>query len=77
MTRDQFTKYSYRHSELMILHSKHPETDIDCMLVAVDFDKEVFQLWPLDQEAYEDKSYWVNYEHVDKPKRKPKMKIIK
>ncbi len=25
MTQDQFAKYAYRHSEVIIFHQKHPE----------------------------------------------------
>lgn len=60
MTQNQFATYHYRHSEVMIWHTKHPDHDIECMLVGVDFEGEMFRLVPLDLDWYEDKEYWVN-----------------
>ena len=37
---------------------------------------EMFHLVPIDQDWYEDKDYWVHYKFVDKPRRKPKMKVV-
>lgn len=77
MTRNQFVNYTYRHSEVIIYHQKHPEIDIECMLIGVDFDHELFHLVPIDQDYYEDRSYWLSYISCDKPLRKPKMNIIR
>ena len=48
----------------------------ECMLVGVDFEGEMFRLAPFDTDWYEDRTYWVHYKFVDKPRRKPKMEII-
>ena len=77
MTRNQFVNYSYRHSEIIVYHQKHPEEDIECMLIGVDFDNELFHLVPIDQYLYEDKSYWLPYTSCDKFRKKPKMEIIR
>lgn len=77
MTFNQFTTYTYRHSEVIVFHEKHPEVDVECMLLAVDFDRELFRLVSIDTELYEDESFWISYTHCDKPARKPKMKIIR
>lgn len=66
MTEEEFTKYSYRHSEAMVYHRKRPRADIDCMLIGVDFDNHLFHLYPFDQETYVGESYWVPCENVDK-----------
>lgn len=76
MTQEQFAKYSYRHSEVMILHQNHPEQDVEMMLIGVDFEGELFHLVPFDLDWYEDKDYWVHYKFVDKKRAKPKMKVI-
>lgn len=76
MTRNQFVTYSYRHSEIIVYHQKHPEVDIECMLIGVDFDNDLFHLVPLDQ-LYEDRSYWLPYTSCDKQFKKPKMKIVR
>lgn len=73
MTHDEFAKYSYRHSEVIIFHQQHPEVDVECMLLAVDFDCGTFKLAPIDTEYYEDESFYVSYKHCDKPR---KAKII-
>lgn len=72
MTQEQFAKYSYRHSEIMVFHQQHPEADIEMMLLGVDFDNGVFKLIPVDTGYYEEEPVWVNFLHVDKPKRKLK-----
>ena len=77
MTRNQFVNYAYRHSEIIIYHQKHPEEDIECMLIGVDFDNELFHLVPFDQNYYEDISYWLPYTSCDKQFKKPKMKIAR
>lgn len=77
MTDNQFTTYAYRHSEIIIYHQKHPEVDIECMLIGVDFDNGLFHMVPIDEDIYEDKSYWMPYKSCDKQLRKPKMKIIR
>ena len=76
MTQNQFAHYSYRHSEVMIFHQSHPQKDIEMMLIGVDFDHEMFQLVPVDRDWYEDEALWVPFKFVDKPRRKPKMKVI-
>ena len=76
MTQNQFANYHYRHSEVMLWHTKHPDCDVECMLIGVDFEGEMFHLVPIDQEWYEDRDYWVPYKFGDKPRRKPKMKVI-
>lgn len=77
MTQNQFIHYTYRHSEIIIYHQKHPETDIECMLIGIDFDNGLFHLVPIDQEYYEDRSYWMPYTSCDKLFKKPKMRIIR
>lgn len=72
MTQEQFAKYTYRHSEVMIFHQKHPEADIEIMLLGVDFDNGVFKLVPVDIDYYEEEPIWVNFLNVDKPRRKLK-----
>ena len=76
MTQNQFSTYSYRHSEPMIAHVGHNIGDVECILVGVDFDHEMFQLVPFDLDYYEDKVFWYHYKFVDKPRRKPKMKVV-
>ena len=77
MTRNQFIHYSYRHSEIIIYHQRHPDVDIECMLIGVDFDNELFHLVPIDQYLYEDRSYWLPYTSCDKQFKKPKMKVVR
>ena len=76
MTEKQFAKYAYRHSEIIIFHQQHPEEDVECMLLAVDFDYGTFKLAPIDTENYEDKSIYVSYEHCDKPTKGKEIKMI-
>lgn len=75
MTQEQFARYKFQHSEIIIYHQKHPAMDVEMMLRAVDFDNEVFKLAPFDTDYYEDKAIWVNRELCDKP-RAIRMKVI-
>jgi hypothetical protein len=77
MTQNQFSNYTYRHSEIIVYHQKHPCVDIECMLIGIDFDNGLFNLYPIDQELYEDKSYWLPFKSCDKKARKPKMAIVR
>lgn len=74
MTIEQFSRYKYRHSDIMIYHQKHPDEDIEMMLLGVDFDNGVFKLAPIDTGYYEDEPIWVSYDKVDK---KISLKVIK
>ena len=35
MTQNQFVNYHYRHSEVMLWHTKHPDCDVECMLIGM------------------------------------------
>lgn len=74
MNQKQFSKYSFRHSEILVYHSKHPCEDIEMMLVAVDFDLGLMKLAPINIDYYVDEAKWIPFDRVDKPIKK--MKII-
>lgn len=76
MTQEQFAKYKFQHSEVIIFHQKHPAMDVEMMLLGIDFDNEVLKLAPIDIDYYEDNAIWVNREFCDKP-RAIRMKVIK
>lgn len=76
MTQEQFAKYKFQHSEIIIFHQKHPAIDVEMMLLGVDFENEVLKLAPFDTDYYEDKAIWINYQLCDKP-RAVRMKVIK
>ena len=76
MTQEQFARYKFQHSEIIIYHQKHPAMDVEMMLCAVDFDNEVFKLSPFDTDYYEDNAIWVHRVFCDKP-RAIRMKVIK
>lgn len=76
MTQEQFAKYKFQHSEVIIFHQKHPAMDVEMMLLGIDFDNEVLKLAPIDINYYEDNAIWVSREFCDKPKAN-RMKVIK
>lgn len=76
MTQEQFVKYAYRHSEVIIFHEKHPEVDVECMLIGVDFDNGLFKLAPFDTYFYEDEWFYAAYDRCDKPKKGRELKVI-
>lgn len=79
MTREQFVKYSFRaYMTLSYHHPRHNEP-IECMLIEVDFDNEMFLLAPLDPECGVPNSHYNTFYTTIKfvelaPK---KLKIIK
>lgn len=77
MTQEQFSKYKFQHSEVIIYHQRHPEADIEMMLVGIDFDNNMLRLVPFDTLYYEDEARWFPIDRCDKPKRKPKLEIVK
>lgn len=76
MTPEQFAKYKFQHSEVIILHQKHPAMGVEMMLLGIDFDNEVLELAPIDIGYYEDNAIGVSREFCDKP-RAIRMKVIK
>lgn len=77
MTQEQFAKYKFQHSEIIIYHQRHPEVDIEMMLIGIDFDNNMLKLSPFDLLYYEDNAQWFPIDRCDKPKRKTEMKIVK
>lgn len=75
MTQEQFAKYKFQHSEVIIFHQKHPETDIEMMLIGIDFDLNMLKLAPINIDYYEDEAQWIPIERCDKPKKQV-MKIV-
>lgn len=70
MTEEQFRSRAFKHSMLLRYHNKRDGEHWDCLLIAVDFDKEVICLWPLPDAEFEfnvGKEFWVSYELVEFP----------
>jgi len=66
-----FANKTWRHSEE--IEYTHPTTKIivSCMLLAVDFEQELFKLIPIDTEYYNDlQSFWVRVEYCEKIRRR-------
>jgi hypothetical protein len=47
----------------------------ECMLLAIDFEQDLFKLEPVDKEMYEDASFWARVEYCKRPR--PKLKAMK
>ncbi len=77
MTEDQFKKRSFKSNMLYDYVEKRTGIRRTCLLLAVDFDKEVLCLWPIpgDKWEYNDKAeFWVSYELCELPL--PKLKAV-
>jgi hypothetical protein len=79
MTREQFVKYSFR--AYMLLDYIHPRLDkhVECMLIEIDFDNELFCLKVMDTDfgipnSHYD-TFYTSIRQVELPKKS--MKILK
>lgn len=72
MTQEQFARYKFRHSEIIIFHQNHPHEDIEMMLVGIDFDLCLLKLAPIDTDYYEDEARWIP---IDRCEKKVVMKV--
>lgn len=75
MTKEEFSKRSFRHS--MPYNFKCPRTDriIECLVIAVNFDGGTLKLWPIPENVYivdGSDEFWVSYEYCHLPKHKLK-----
>jgi len=76
MNRDEFIKKRWVGYELLKYRPYRKEdVVIECMLLSIDFEQELFKLEPIDKEMYEDKSFWVRVEYCKRPR--PKLKVQK
>lgn len=76
MTRDELIKKRWVGYELIEYRPYRKENIvIECMLLSIDFEQELFKLEPVDKELYEDASFWVRVEYCKRPA--PKLKVQK
>jgi len=76
MTREEFIKKRWVGYELIEYRPYRKEDSvIECMLLSIDFEQELFKLEPVDTEMYEDNSFWVRVEYCKRPR--PKLKVKK
>ena len=66
MTQEEFSKYKFQHSEVIIYHQRHPKEDIEMMLVGIDFDLNMFKLVPIDADYYEDEAKWIPIDVINR-----------
>lgn len=79
MTEEQFRKRSFRFNMPYDYVDKRTGVRINCLLVAVNFDKEVLCLWPIPANTHiyrdSEEEFWVNYELCELPL--PELKLAK
>lgn len=79
MTEDQFRKRSFRFNMPYDYVDSRNGLRVNCLLVAVNFDKEVLCLWPIpenENQVYDDdRIFWCNYTLCELPL--PALKIAK
>lgn len=76
MTREEFTKKRWVGYELIEFRPPNKEDVVyECMLLAIDFEQDLFKLEPVDKEMYEDASFWARVEYCKRPR--PKLKVQK
>lgn len=72
MTQEEFGKKRFKGFEPIIFEGVKGEKNIECILLAVDFEQELFKLEPLDKNFYEDKEFWCRIEYCNRPHYKLK-----
>ncbi len=87
MDRARLVKLKFRGYQQIDWTSPTAKYTIECMLVAVDFDKEAFQLRPFPAQEITNESgekwtvneedFWASINNCDLPKPKSKLKVIK
>jgi hypothetical protein len=76
MTRDELLKKRWVGYELIEYRPFRKENlVIECMLLSIDFEQELFKLEPIDKEENEDNSFWVRVEYCKRPA--PRLKKVK
>ena len=77
MRREEFIEKRWTAFELIEYRSpRKNDTDfvVECMLIAIDFENELFKLEPIDKEIYEDNQFWARVEYCKRPH--PKLKKV-
>ncbi len=77
MTIKDFTNRKWRHSEHIDYSPKSKELEgitVLCMLVAIDFEEDLFKLMPFDTETYHQEPFWCRVENCERPPFKLKVK---
>lgn len=72
MTREQMIKVAWKPYMEVEYKTERMEFPIICMLLAVDFDTEVFKLSPIDTEQYEPDDVYISVQHIFIPRPKPR-----
>lgn len=72
MNRDEMVKRSWKPYMILHYQNKRMEYPVECLLVMADFDDEIFELQPLDQDTYEQQTFFTSIENVHVPKKKMK-----
>lgn len=75
MTREEMVKRAFKPYMVLIFHDR--DKDVEMMLLAVNFDNEVFTLSPIDTDFFEDDAITVSISKVSFPKRVPRLKVLK
>lgn len=75
MTREEMVKRSFKPYMILIFHDLGK--DVEMMLLAVNFDNEVFTLSPLDTGFYEDEAIHVSISKVSFKKKETSLKVLK
>ena len=65
MTREQFTKYKFRHSEEIVFEISGKTDRIHCMLIGIDFEQGLLQLIPIFGN-YDKEKFWSRCEYCTK-----------
>ena len=76
MEREGFIKKRWQGYEIILYMPKRKDgIEVECMLLAVDFENELFQLEPIDKEIYEDEAFWARAEYCKRPPHK--LRVVK
>jgi hypothetical protein len=72
MTLDEFRSKKWQHSEP--IDFIYNDKIIECILLAIDFEQELFKIVAIDKDVWHDIPFWVRVEYCRRPFAKLKVK---
>jgi hypothetical protein len=76
MRREEMIARSWKPYMAIEYKNARMEYAVECLLISVHFDDEIFELQPLDQEEYVQQTFFTSIENCHVPKKKMKAAYV-